>query len=578
MLVERRGTRATVGLGLVVGLAAAALLQASAAGAQERVLPTALANGQLEAADDDGRPEGWHFVRRPESGQEVSLTGDDPFEGSFSAVLDATAANNEFTNLMQAIDATPYQGQRVRFRAAVRTAELEPQSRVQLWFRVDLESGMGAFDNMQDRPIRTASWETFDVVLDVAEDAARVNVGIFLIGPAKAWIDAATVEAVDPETPVTSSLASAFAEAAEAPPQPFWTPWLLLALLGMLLCTVGLMGAEAPSPAAGLTGGPPPAGPGGLQRFALRFALAYWLLYSLPMPFSSVLPFLQPLFQAYGALSDAVVRWAGAAVFGIENQMVAPNGSGDTTYAYVSLFVNFVLATLLAAASLLLDRRGTKHGETQDLLRSYLRYVLAATMLSYGLAKVGWIQNQFPPLEGPRLDRTYGDSSPMGLLWSFMGASRPYTFFAGMGEVTGGLLLLFRRTTLLGAMVTFGVMLNVVLLNFSYDVPVKQYSAHLAFAAILILIPDWRRFARLLLLQQASGAPSRVRAFSAARFAWPRRIAKVALVLMIGVVPVVLHVGRNVDYLQERPADTSSDDSLLMNRGFRWINEVPFNR
>lgn len=57
----------------------------------------------------------------------------------------------------------------------------------------------------------------------------------------------------------------------------------------------------------------------------------------------------------------------------------------------------------------------------------------------------------------------------MGLLWNFIGASAAYTIFTGVAEVLGGLLLVARRTALLGALVCIGVMSNVVLLNFSYD-------------------------------------------------------------------------------------------------------------
>jgi uncharacterized membrane protein YphA (DoxX/SURF4 family) len=51
------------------------------------------------------------------------------------------------------------------------------------------------------------------------------------------------------------------------------------------------------------------------------------------------------------------------------------------------------------------------------------------------------------------------------MLWSFMGASLAYTICGGICEVVGGTLLLLRRTTTLGAMVSFGVLLNIALLN-----------------------------------------------------------------------------------------------------------------
>jgi hypothetical protein len=100
----------------------------------------------------------------------------------------------------------------------------------------------------------------------------------------------------------------------------------------------------------------------------------------------------------------------------------------------------------------------------------------------------------------------FGDASPMGLLWTFMGASAPYTIFAGLSEWLGGVLLLFRRTALLGALVSLGVLTNVVMLNLCYDVPVKQLSLHLLAMAIFLAAHDLRRLANLLVLNRPAPA------------------------------------------------------------------------
>jgi hypothetical protein len=94
--------------------------------------------------------------------------------------------------------------------------------------------------------------------------------------------------------------------------------------------------------------------------------------------------------------------------------------------------------------------------------------------------------------------RTYGESSPMGLLWTFMGVSPAYQMFAGLAEIVPGLLLLFRRTALLGALLAMATMGNVVALNFCYDVPVKLYSSHLLVASLVILGPEVPRLFRAL--------------------------------------------------------------------------------
>jgi len=100
------------------------------------------------------------------------------------------------------------------------------------------------------------------------------------------------------------------------------------------------------------------------------------------------------------------------------------------------------------------------------------------------------------------LMQTYGDSSPMGLLWTFMGASETYTMFVGSAEMIAGVLLFPRKTSTLGALMSLGILSNVVALNFSYDVPVKLFSSHLLAMAIFLLLPEARRLANFFVLHR----------------------------------------------------------------------------
>src|SRR5262245_23311944 len=90
----------------------------------------------------------------------------------------------------------------------------------------------------------------------------------------------------------------------------------------------------------------------------------------------------------------------------------------------------------------------------------------------------------------------------MGLLWTFMGSSGPYVIFSGAGETTGSLLILFRRTTTLGALVLGAVLTNIAALNFCYDVPVKINSSHFLAMCIFLAAPDVRRLTNLLIWQR----------------------------------------------------------------------------
>ena len=182
--------------------------------------------------------------------------------------------------------------------------------------------------------------------------------------------------------------------------------------------------------------------------------------------------------------------------------------AGTSTYGYVQLFCFLMVAIAAALIWTLLDRKRRNYTRLYEWLRVYVRFVLAVTMIEYGASKV--FPSQFPAPATDRLMQPFGDASPMGLLWAFMGSSVAYTVFAGLSEMVGGLLLTLRRTTLLGALVCIGVMSNVVMLNFCYDVPVKQYSAHLLLMAVFLAAHDSRRLANVLVLHRPA-EPEEVR-------------------------------------------------------------------
>ncbi len=75
----------------------------------------------------------------------------------------------------------------------------------------------------------------------------------------------------------------------------------------------------------------------------------------------------------------------------------------------------------------------------------------------------------------------------MGLLWTFMGYSKTYNLFTGLVEFTAGALLFIPRLSTLGSLLSVGALANVLLLNLSYDVPVKLYSFNLLLMGLFLM-------------------------------------------------------------------------------------------
>ena len=173
---------------------------------------------------------------------------------------------------------------------------------------------------------------------------------------------------------------------------------------------------------------------------------------------------------------------------------------GDSTYSYVQVFCFLAISFAAALVWTLLDRKRRNDARLYEGLRVYVRFVLAATLIGYGLSKV--VPSQFLAPTTDRLMQPYGDSSPLGLYGTFLGASVPYGVFTGLGELAGGLLLTLRRTTLFGALVCIGVLSNGVMLNLGYDGSAKLVSVHLLLMAVFLAAHDLRRLTHVLVLNR----------------------------------------------------------------------------
>ncbi|MCD0161582.1 hypothetical protein IHN63_09715 [Deinococcus sp. 6YEL10] len=243
-----------------------------------------------------------------------------------------------------------------------------------------------------------------------------------------------------------------------------------------------------------------------------------------------------------------------------------PTGSGDTQFDWAWLFCLLCLSVLAGLVWASWQRTAPTARQT-GVLSEFLRMALAAWLTSYGLAKFGF--GQFGLLPGGTLDITYADSSPMGLLWRFMGASAGYQWLAGVAEVLPALLLLHRRTVTLGALMAAVTMTNVFALNLFYDVPVKLFSGHLLLIATLLLAMDARRL-RALLTGEA------VPAVVWAPQVWWRRLLPWVLTCVI-LVLVGVNMRAGLQALRVDRGRTQVTQEPLKTRGFHLINEVPFH-
>jgi hypothetical protein len=102
-----------------------------------------------------------------------------------------------------------------------------------------------------------------------------------------------------------------------------------------------------------------------------------------------------------------------------------------------------------------------------ESLYVFLRYSAAFGFLLYGFAKL-W-GAQFTILDS-ELDKPMGHVSGFWLTWYYFGYSRIFGGTIALAQIGGAVLLMFRKTTLLGACALLPVISNIVLIDLCYRI------------------------------------------------------------------------------------------------------------
>ena len=237
-----------------------------------------------------------------------------------------------------------------------------------------------------------------------------------------------------------------------------------------------------------------PPGPGvflhAARSYALRFAVLYGLLQWVPLFLQIGTSFAHLTWgwitapPVWGLMNRAVGQWTILNVLRLPEHS-PPRFGGDSLALFLGM-VTLAVASAVGAGVWWLADRSRPRPALFVWSHTCLRFMLATMMLAYGWHKI--LPAQFP-FTFDYFTLELGQHPPRDLLWAFMSASREYQVFAGVVEVAGGLLLLARRTTLLGAAISTVGMGNVLAMNLAYDVGVKFLAAQMFLMALATLLP-----------------------------------------------------------------------------------------
>lgn len=222
------------------------------------------------------------------------------------------------------------------------------------------------------------------------------------------------------------------------------------------------------------------------QKITFRFIFVFAVLFIIfenngAYPFWFLLEFINTFLLDF-------IPWVGANILHLSSPVdLTPSGSGDTTFDNVLVFCILVVAAISTVIWSIVDRRRTSYTTLYYWITVAIRYYIAFMLFSYGMVKIFKLQFPYPDIY--RMSEPYGKSTPMGLAWTFFGHSKGYNLFVGIAEVLS-LLLLFRRTLTLGAVITLITTLNILAVNLFFDVPVKMMSTVLVLMTLFLLSRD----------------------------------------------------------------------------------------
>ena len=241
-------------------------------------------------------------------------------------------------------------------------------------------------------------------------------------------------------------------------------------------------------------------------RVAFRFGLVYLGLFCLATQISgSMVPNLMFSYRGLGRLWPMrdVTHWTAATVFGVTSPLDDTAG-GEPLFFWVQTFWILILSVLAAGIWSAIDRRRHSYATLHRWFYLFVRVALAASLFEYGMTKV--IPTQFPAPPLATLVTPVGDLTLSALLWTSIGAAQPYEIFTGCIEVMAGVLLLFPRTTVLGAAIGLVALIQVTSLNMFYDVGLKLVSLHMVALAVILLAPDLSRLADFFVRHRPAAA------------------------------------------------------------------------
>ena len=126
-----------------------------------------------------------------------------------------------------------------------------------------------------------------------------------------------------------------------------------------------------------------------------------------------------------------------------------------------------------------------------EILENATSWIVVLAMFIYGGGKL----IQFDG--APEIDKTVSAMTGMELMWAFYGYSKSFAMTLGILEMIGGILILIKKTRIIGCVFTSTILVNIILQDIYFGVHLGALKAAVLYQ-ILILIILWLNKEKLI--------------------------------------------------------------------------------
>lgn len=127
----------------------------------------------------------------------------------------------------------------------------------------------------------------------------------------------------------------------------------------------------------------------------------------------------------------------------------------------------------------------------------FCRIALAASFIAFG----------YPKITGERFAEGLPSNNPLGHYFDALYLTGYYYAFIGIAQIITAILLLIPRTSLLGALMYFPIMLNICVLTYATRFDGTRLNTMMLLASLFLLIWDYDRLKHILPFKQSKRNP-----------------------------------------------------------------------